>query len=168
MNRKDIVVTSVGELVDYEPEEHLLEGLDLEELWLRRSLALQVAQAAKNYKRLVDEQMATLIGKGNSVRLGDEIYTAKPTRRYKIDNGERLLDWLGEDARRAFNPTTARVGVLKQLAHERELDPMAVLETFGAWVEEGCINSVPVSKAPKRLQHLEHLGSTDRSEDGDA
>lgn len=134
--------------------EELPEGL--EELWELRTGLDRVISTARKLKTAVEQAMAQDLGEGNSIRLGGDWISAQPSRTFRIHNPDGLFDWLGLDARLAFNPNTVRVGSLRAIAEQRELNP-GVIETFGEYEDgPGTITVKPIDRAPLYVKDFEH------------
>ena len=67
-------------------------------------------------------------------RFGTEVLTTKPSGTRRIIDVTALTEWLGspQAIRMAFNLTgqDARIKVIRGLAHDRGVDPQAVVDTF--------------------------------------
>ena len=120
----------------------------------RRAKAYLTA-AEKAYTALVGESL----GKGR-LRVGGSLYWVAGSRKRSIMAPDRLTDFLGDRFAEAMAITASsrpKLGVLKQIAKEREMDWKTVDDTFFKY-EEGKskrLNIMPVSKAAKKFQDME-------------
>lgn len=137
---------------------------DREELWLLLSEAKHLQRAANDLVREIKSRFAENLEENESVRYGDTIYRMSPDRKERITDPDALVDFLGADWPHVVpvtSSTTLRKGGIEAVCEKRGLDPKVFQETF-VDVEWGDpkLKEIPLSKAPKYTQKLEHGEST--------
>jgi hypothetical protein len=128
------------------------EGID--DLWQMRSYAERVEKAAAAIRRIADKEIATRLD-GEAIRLGDMILRESTPHKWEPFDGEILFNWLGDDARRCFNPKNVQVTGIKAVAKDRGKDDEVVLNSLGERVAQRTrISAEQIDYAPKWTQRL--------------
>lgn len=131
----------------------------LEECWLWESEAERMVRAARATRDAIRVRMATLIGEGRVVRLGEAVYVVGWVPRRRVIDPKGLASWLGEDWSQAvrLDAGNLRVGGLRSLAERRGHDSRAVTDTFVETTWEGpALKAVPLARASTAHQKLAH------------
>lgn len=141
----------------YDPERALhIPKSDLETLWTWRQEATGVKQAAGVVLRAIDNLIAEVLD-GGAVRMDDYLVKVRPRRTTQVMDPDTFWDYLGDDARLAFNANTVRLSSLKAIAKKRGQDPYVIVDSLIDQLEgEPALETVPISKAPKYAQGMAH------------
>lgn len=137
---------------------------DREQLWLTLADAENIQRAARDLVDELKSEFARTLDENESVRLGEYVYKVSVDRREKITDPRALVEFLGEDLPHVVPVTSStrlRKGGIDAVCEKRGIDRRTFEETF-LEVEWGDrkLCAVPVSKAPKYAQGLEHGEST--------
>lgn len=129
---------------------------DLESLWARRRFLMTYMTAARAAMAQVDAGISELLD-GAQARLDDYLVRVKPRRTLRVLDPETFWDWLADDARVCFRPDAVRVTSLKAVAEKRGLKPQVIFDSLIAYEEgDDAVEIVPLTKAPKFAQSMEH------------
>lgn len=131
----------------------------IEALWEERKTLVGLLAAVKRTKDGLDREIAAKLGPGSTVRLDDYQVKVAPDRRLVCVDPEGLLSWLGNDWGEALNVRGAqwRQTALREIAKRREEDPDSAIDSYFEWNEgEARLRTVPIERAPKYVQNLEH------------
>jgi len=140
-----------------------LEDLDLpstfDELWAIRSEMKDVIAGARALMVEVDDQIALLVDDGVA-RMGDSIVTVHQPMKRRVIRPAQFWGFVEatfnkKDISRLFNPNQIRVGELKKLIQERDLDYDVVMDTlFDESRETPTLTVRPSHLAPKWQRNL--------------
>lgn len=138
--------------------------IDREELWLLIAEAENLQRAARDLVKTLEADFAKTLTENESVRFGETIYKVTPDRREKISDPRALVEFLGEDLHHVVPVTSStrlRKGGIEAVCEKRGVDRDTFEETF-IEVEYGDpkLKAIPVGKAPKYAQSLDHGEST--------
>lgn len=146
------------------PFESPWQPADREELWLLIGDAENIVRAARDLLDELKGDFAASLAENESVRMGDTIYKISPDRKERITDPRALVDFLGEDLSHVVPVTSStrlRKGGIDAVCEKRGIDRKTFEETF-IDVEWGDpkLQAVPLARAPKYTQKLEHGEST--------
>ena len=137
---------------------------DREELWLLLADAETYAAAARDLVAAIKTDFARTLSENESVRYGDIIYRMSVDRKERITDPQALVEFLNVDWHHVVPVTSStrlKKGGIRAVCERRGLDPEVFEDTFidVTWGDRRLV-AIPISKAPKYAQGLDHGGST--------
>ena len=121
---------------------------DADDIYTALLEAERMVRAARLVKTRLEQLMTDDVMRLGSVRLGDEVFTAKPDTSRKLIDPVGFLHWLGDDWQHAIRVDTpsVRITAVRALADQRGVGAATIIDTF--------FEEVTAEDAPPKLVRL--------------
>ena len=131
---------------------------DAGDRWVMLARIQRWKRAVTAAEKAMKQAFGSRLDPTEATRFGNEIWQVG--QKTHVEVNPALADWLGDDWQAVvkLSPASIRLTGLDAVAKQRGQDPRAVRDTF-IWKEKTSeleVKSVPVTKAPKYQQRLEH------------
>lgn len=142
---------------------------DREKLWLLLGEAETIRQAASELESDLKSAFAAQLVENETVRYGEKVYKVSPKRTTRITDPKAMAEWLADDWELVvpFSPSVGdklKTTGLKAVCERRGVEFETIRDTFleTEWDDEMELKAIPMSRAPKYAQALDHGDSTIR------